>query len=210
MPEYCQRCNIEHDSQELGCWRLTCLDSKTPAPSFICHFFEPGKATYVMLCFYKKAVVKIHCDYTNTTAGLALGHMETSWGIWSSRKPTDTHYRPHVRDEETEVQRGLKSLAQVMGSGWNRIIWLHSLSTVPVSEQLNAVLCVLSRILNGVSLWKKRLVWAKSATLNGSKTIIIINKLDEFPIKVRRKYKIEQKIPKPNENSTKQNRAAGG
>ena len=126
MPEYCQRCNIEHDSQELGCWRLTCLDSKTPAPSFICHFFEPGKATYVMLCFYKKAVVKIHCDYTNTTAGLALGHMETSWGIWSSRKPTDTHYRPHVRDEETEVQRGLKSLAQVMGSGWNRIIWLHS------------------------------------------------------------------------------------
>ena len=64
--------------------------------------------------------------------------------------------------------------------------------------------------MNGVSLWKKRLVWAKSATLNGSKTIIIINKLDEFPIKVRRKYKIEQKIPKPNENSTKQNRAAGG
>lgn len=79
-----------------------------------------------------------------------------------------------------------------------------------VSEQLNAVLGVLSHILNGMSLWKKRLVWAKSAKSNGSKTIIIINKLDEFPIKVRRKYKIEQKIPKPNENNTKQNRAAGG
>lgn len=163
-----------------------------------------------MLCFYKRAVVKIHCDYTNTTAHLVLGHMETSWGIWSSRKPTDTHHHPHVRDEETDVQGGLKSLAQVMGSDWNRSIWLHSLSTVPVSEHLNTVLHVLSHILNRVSLWMKRLVWAKSAKSNGSKTIIIINKLDEFPIKVRRKYKIEQKIPKPNENNTKQHRAAGG
>ena len=81
---------------------------------------------------------------------------------------------------------------------------------MPISEPLNAVLHVLSRILNGVSLQKKRLVWAKSAKSNGSKTIIIINKLDELPVKVRREYKIEQKIPKPNENNTKQKRAAGG
>ena len=194
----------------LRCWSLATLDSKTPAPLIICYFCEPGKATYMMLCFYKRAVVKIHWDYTNTTAGLVFGHMKTSWGIWSSWKPTDIPYHHHVRDEETKVQEGLKSLVQVMGSGWNGIIWLHSLSTVPISEPLNAVLHVLSRILNGVSLQKKRLVWAKSAKSNGSKTIIIINKLDELPVKVRREYKIEQKIPKPNENNTKQKRAAGG
>ena len=165
----------------------------------------------MMLCFYKRAVVKIHCDYTNTTAGLVFGHMKTSWGIWSSWKPTDIPYRHHVKRWRNQgSRRNLKSLVQVMGSGWNGIIWLHSLSTVPISEPLNAVLHVLSRILNGVSLQKKRLVWAKSAKSNGSKTIIIINKLDELPVKVRREYKIEQKIPKPNENNTKQKRAAGG